>query len=104
MTDPAELTDMTVVGELRGHLRGAADVTDGRELTDAVACGAGRSGFGRRAVVRAAAAAVAGPVVTTAAYGSGTAYAADRGPALHVMTFNLRYASDIRPHSWAERR
>ncbi|MFF8373153.1 endonuclease/exonuclease/phosphatase family protein [Streptomyces lydicus] len=58
----------------------------------------------RRSAVRAvAAAAVAGPVVS-AAYGSGTAYAADDGPALRVMTFNLRYASDVRPHSWAERR
>ncbi|MFE1772742.1 endonuclease/exonuclease/phosphatase family protein [Streptomyces sp. NPDC059008] len=40
-----------------------------------------------------------------AAYGSGTAYAADDGERpLRVMTFNLRYASDSRPNSWAERR
>ncbi|QHC23066.1 endonuclease/exonuclease/phosphatase family protein [Streptomyces sp. GS7] len=45
--------------------------------------------------------AVAGPV---AAYGSEAAYAVGRGRGLRVMTFNLRYASDSRPHSWAERR
>ncbi|MGP8304384.1 endonuclease/exonuclease/phosphatase family protein [Streptomyces inhibens] len=56
--------------------------------------------FGLRAV---AAAAIAGPAVA-AAYGSGTAYAADGGRRLRVMTFNLRYASDTRPNSWAERR
>ncbi|MFE0186471.1 endonuclease/exonuclease/phosphatase family protein [Streptomyces sp. NPDC058989] len=40
-----------------------------------------------------------------AVYGSGTAYAADDGERpLRVMTFNLRYASDSRPNSWAERR
>ncbi|MFI0717406.1 endonuclease/exonuclease/phosphatase family protein [Streptomyces inhibens] len=50
-----------------------------------------------------AAAAIAGPAVA-AAYGSGTAYAADGGRGLRVMTFNLRYASDTRPNSWAERR
>ncbi|UYB44446.1 endonuclease/exonuclease/phosphatase family protein [Streptomyces sp. Je 1-4] len=50
----------------------------------------------------AAAAVVAGPVA--AVHGAGTAYAADGGRALRVMTFNLRYASDVRPHSWAERR
>ncbi|WP_383612694.1 hypothetical protein [Streptomyces sp. NPDC057696] len=27
-----------------------------------------------------------------------------RGGRLHVMTFNLRYASDSSPHSWADRR
>jgi endonuclease/exonuclease/phosphatase family metal-dependent hydrolase len=27
-----------------------------------------------------------------------------RGESLHVMSFNLRYASDLGPHSWAERR
>ncbi|MGW1373218.1 endonuclease/exonuclease/phosphatase family protein [Streptomyces sp. NPDC002446] len=42
--------------------------------------------------------------MVSAAYGSGTAYAADGGRALRVMTFNLRYASDTRPNSWAERR
>ncbi|UKY47743.1 endonuclease/exonuclease/phosphatase family protein [Streptomyces inhibens] len=50
-----------------------------------------------------AAAAIAGPAVA-AAYGSGTAYAADGRRGLRVMTFNLRYASDTRPNSWAERR
>ncbi|AJT61877.3 hypothetical protein T261_0185 [Streptomyces lydicus] len=58
--------------------------------------------FSRRYALRAAAAgAVAVPV---AAYGTGTADAADRGRGLRVMTFNLRYASDTRPNSWAERR
>ncbi|PNE40572.1 endonuclease/exonuclease/phosphatase family protein [Streptomyces noursei] len=43
--------------------------------------------------------------VPAAAYGGGTAYAAaDGGRSLRVMTFNLRYASDTRPNSWAERR
>ncbi|WP_425329029.1 endonuclease/exonuclease/phosphatase family protein [Streptomyces kasugaensis] len=56
----------------------------------------------RRSALRAAAAtAVTAPV---AAYGAGPASAADRGPGLRVMTFNLRYASDTPPHSWAERR
>lgn len=55
--------------------------------------------FSLRAV---AAAAVAGPVA--AVYGPGTAYAADGRRGLRVMSFNLRYASDARPHSWAERR
>lgn len=48
-----------------------------------------------------AATAVAVPV---AAYGAGTGHAADRGRGLRVMTFNLRYAADTRPNSWAERR
>ncbi|WP_411146663.1 endonuclease/exonuclease/phosphatase family protein [Streptomyces sp. x-80] len=61
----------------------------------------------RRSALRAAAAtavaatAVAAPV---AAYGAGPAYAAGRGRGLRVMTFNLRYAADTPPHSWAERR
>ncbi len=59
--------------------------------------------FSRRVALRAVAAtAAAAPMV--AAYGSGTASAADGGRALRVMTFNLRYASDSRPNSWAERR
>ncbi|MEU9115483.1 endonuclease/exonuclease/phosphatase family protein [Streptomyces sp. NPDC048483] len=58
--------------------------------------------FSRRFALRAAAAgAVAVPVT---AYGTQTAAAADRGRGLRVMTFNLRYASDTRPNSWAERR
>ncbi|MFJ9407092.1 endonuclease/exonuclease/phosphatase family protein [Streptomyces sp. NPDC101393] len=41
-----------------------------------------------------------------AAYATGTAQAADSGPGrdLRVMSFNLRYAADTRPNSWAERR
>ncbi|MEU9125370.1 endonuclease/exonuclease/phosphatase family protein [Streptomyces sp. NPDC048506] len=58
----------------------------------------------RRFTFRAvAAAAVAGSVLSLT-HGSGAAHAAESGPALRVMTFNLRYASDARPHSWAERR
>ncbi|MFF4603091.1 endonuclease/exonuclease/phosphatase family protein [Streptomyces sp. NPDC001339] len=58
----------------------------------------------RRFALRAlAAAAVAGPTVSVA-YGAGTAHAAESGRMLRVMSFNLRYASDIRPNSWAERR
>ncbi|MFJ9417629.1 endonuclease/exonuclease/phosphatase family protein [Streptomyces sp. NPDC101227] len=61
--------------------------------------------FSRRSALRAAAAgAVAVPAV---AYGGGSEAAAaerGRGRGLRVMTFNLRYASDSRPNSWAERR
>ena len=58
--------------------------------------------FSRRSALRAAAAsAVAAPVM---AYGSGTAKAAGHEPGLRVMSFNLRYAADTRPNSWAERR
>ncbi|MFO0897232.1 MAG: hypothetical protein U0836_07400 [Pirellulales bacterium] len=31
-------------------------------------------------------------------------FAAEPGPSLNVMTFNLRYASDKGPNSWPERR
>lgn len=58
----------------------------------------------RRTALRAAAAtAVAGPVT---AYGTGPASAAspDGARELRAMTFNLRYASDTEPHSWAARR
>ncbi|MER6047982.1 endonuclease/exonuclease/phosphatase family protein [Streptomyces sp. NPDC001793] len=56
-----------------------------------------------------AASAAAGTAASAvpAAYGGKTAYAAedgDVGKALRLMTFNLRYASDTRPNSWAERR
>ncbi|MEU5541426.1 endonuclease/exonuclease/phosphatase family protein [Streptomyces sioyaensis] len=50
-----------------------------------------------------AATAVAG-AMAAAAYEPAPAYAAGSGRALRVMTFNLRYASDARPHSWTERR
>lgn len=61
-------------------------------------------GFSRRSALRVAAAGAAS--VPAVAYGAGHAGAADRGEGrgLRVMTFNLRYASDTRPHSWAERR
>ncbi|PJN35651.1 endonuclease [Streptomyces sp. CB02959] len=67
----------------------------------------------------AAATAVGGSAAAavSAAYGGETAYAADidtgteidtdidgSGRPLRVMTFNLRFASDTRPHSWGERR
>ncbi|GCB89052.1 endonuclease/exonuclease/phosphatase family protein [Streptomyces noursei] len=76
--------------------------------------------FSRRAVLRGAAAtaAVGAASVTavasasareagSAAYEDRPAYAAaphDENRSLRVMTFNLRYASDTRPNSWAERR
>ncbi len=76
--------------------------------------------FSRRAVLRGAAATAAvGAASATAAasasaretgsaaYGDRPAHAAaPRGESrsLRVMTFNLRYASDTRPNSWAERR
>ncbi|MFG2208613.1 endonuclease/exonuclease/phosphatase family protein [Streptomyces sp. NPDC048638] len=79
------------------------------------AADASSAAFGRRSALRAAAAGAVG--LPVAAYGAGTAYAAGAAPAaegsptvagrgrgLRVMTFNLRYASDTRPHSWAERR
>ncbi|MEU9497902.1 endonuclease/exonuclease/phosphatase family protein [Streptomyces sp. NPDC048196] len=96
VTGVAELADVAELSDVRDGAAGAAGVTAG---------GTGGPGFRRRVVVRAvAAAAVSGTVVTATAYGAESAYAADGGPALHVMTFNLRYASDARPHSWAERR
>ncbi|MFB6440035.1 endonuclease/exonuclease/phosphatase family protein [Streptomyces sp. NPDC056411] len=65
--------------------------------------------FSRRSALRAAAAStVVGPLTAgpgePSAYAAGAAEAAVGGRVLRVMTFNLRYASDLRPHSWAERR
>lgn len=58
----------------------------------------------RRFALRVAAAtAIATPVVAYGT-GTGTGYAAERGRGLRAMTFNLRYAADTRPNSWAERR
>lgn len=54
--------------------------------------------------MRAVAASAAAGGMVSVVFGTGTASAADGGRALRVMTFNLRYASDARPHSWAERR
>ncbi|WP_344579912.1 endonuclease/exonuclease/phosphatase family protein [Streptomyces lunalinharesii] len=88
-----------------GHLRGRA---------------AASAAFSRRAVLRGAAATAAvgaasatasatasAREASSAAYGDRPAYAAaphDESRTLRVMTFNLRYASDTRPNSWAERR
>jgi endonuclease/exonuclease/phosphatase family metal-dependent hydrolase len=61
--------------------------------------------FGRRFALRAAA--TAAMAVPLTAYASKTAHAADDGSPgrnLRAMTFNLRYASDASPNSWAERR
>jgi endonuclease/exonuclease/phosphatase family metal-dependent hydrolase len=74
------------------------------------------SRFSRRRGIRTAAAAAlalplaaraataqAAPVAGRDARGAETSGERESG-ALRVMTFNLRYASDTRPHSWPERR
>ncbi|MBH5338535.1 endonuclease/exonuclease/phosphatase family protein [Streptomyces pactum] len=56
----------------------------------------------RRGLAAATAAALTLPAATRL---SGTAHAASGGRRpLHAMTFNLRFASDTPPHTWAERR
>jgi len=69
--------------------------------------------FSRRHGMRAAAAAALGlplatsPEARAAAAGSAEATAFDlpvSGSRLHTMTFNLRYASDTAPNTWAQRR
>ncbi|MFJ9123699.1 endonuclease/exonuclease/phosphatase family protein [Streptomyces sp. NPDC102340] len=59
---------------------------------------------GLRAVLAVAAALPAAAAVTTTVATPAGAATSGRGGRLHVMTFNLRYASDTSPHSWADRR
>ncbi|MFI1964984.1 endonuclease/exonuclease/phosphatase family protein [Streptomyces pathocidini] len=68
------------------------------------------SPFSRRHGIKAAA--TAALALSTSVYAGSSAQAADPtgaarpagGRQLHVMSFNLRYASDTTPNSWAERR
>ncbi|THC50045.1 endonuclease/exonuclease/phosphatase family protein [Streptomyces sp. A1499] len=69
------------------------------------------SRFSRRTGLRAALAATAALPVFGGALSGGPAYAAPARPGarapearLEVMTFNLRFASDKPPHTWAQRR